>query len=231
MSQIDRVIGLLFMTIRSIALFVHLVGMLGLFAGLAIEWFCVEPLRAPDEPAPPPFTLRILERLPRVTGIAVALILLSGIPLAARIGVLRTAFVGTSFVGMLIMAALGGVALRPLLRALKERRGSAADAMTNLRRAASRPFLRASLGIRVWIALAIVFVMVAKPDFVASVVTLAIALLIGVLGSFARGRASFTTLPAEDTAKHRTRTVERSQWSISDSRGNVGRDHAGDFRG
>jgi hypothetical protein len=38
------------------------------------------------------FTVRVLERLPRVTGIAVALILLSGIPLAARIGVLGVEF-------------------------------------------------------------------------------------------------------------------------------------------
>jgi hypothetical protein len=84
------------MTMRSIALFAHLVGMLALFAGLAVEWLCVERLRAPDEPGPPMFTVRVLERLPRVTGIAVALILLSGIPLAARIGVLRAAFVGVS---------------------------------------------------------------------------------------------------------------------------------------
>jgi hypothetical protein len=66
------------MTMRSIALFAHLVGMLALFAGLAVEWLCVERLRAPDEPGPPMFTVRVLERLPRVTGIAVALILLSG---------------------------------------------------------------------------------------------------------------------------------------------------------
>ena len=88
------------MTMRSIALFAHLLGMLTLFAGLVIEWLCVERLYAPDEPEPPMFTIRILERLPRVTGIAVALILLSGIPLAARIGVFRAAFVGVSFVGM-----------------------------------------------------------------------------------------------------------------------------------
>jgi hypothetical protein len=107
------------MTMRSIALFAHLVGMLALFAGLATEWLCVERLRAPDEPGPPMFTVRVLERLPRVTGIAVALILLSGISLAARIGAHRAAFVGVSFVGMVLMAALGGIALRPLLRAVK----------------------------------------------------------------------------------------------------------------
>ena len=163
MSQIHRVLRLLFITMRSIVLFAHLVGMLALFAGLAIEWLCVERLRAPDEPGPSPFTVRVLERLPRVTGIAGAVVLLSGIPLAARIGVLRAAFVGVSFVGMVLMTALGGIALRPLLRAVKERRRTGADAVTELRQLASRPFLRTSLQIRVLIALTIVYLMVAKP--------------------------------------------------------------------
>jgi hypothetical protein len=181
------------MTMRSIALFAHLVGMLALFAGLAIEWLCVERLRAPDEPGPPMFTVGVLERLPRVTGIAVALILFSGISLAARIGAHRAAFVGVSFVGMVLMAALGGIALRPLL--------------------ASRPFLRASLRIRVWIALAIVYLMVAKPDLIECTVILAIALLVAVVGNMAHGRWTATTLSPEDAAEHRARTIGGSQSS------------------
>jgi hypothetical protein len=209
MSQINRVISLLFMTMRSIALFAHLVGMLALFGGLAIEWLCVERLRAPDESGPPMFTLSVLERLPRLTGIAGALILLSGMALAARIGLLRAAFVGVSFVGMVLMTALGGIALRPLLRAVKER----ADAVTELRQLASRPFLRTSFRIRVWIALAIVYLMVAKPDLVECTVILAIAPLVAVVGNIARGPWTATALSPEDAAKHRARTIGGSQSS------------------
>jgi hypothetical protein len=211
MSQIDRLVCLVFMTMRSIALFVHLVGMLGLFAGLAVEWLCVERLCAPDEG--PAFTVKVLERPPRVTTIAVALIFLSGIPLAARIGVLRAAFVGVSFVGMLLMATLGGVALRLLLRVLKERRRTDAGSVTDLRQLASRPFLRMSLRIRVWIALGIVYLMVAKPDLFACAVILAIAFLIGAFENVVRGRASATTSSAENAAEHRPRTIGGSQWS------------------
>jgi hypothetical protein len=195
------------MTMRSIALFAHLVGMLALFAGLAIEWLCVERLRAPDEPGLPVFTVRVLERLPRVTGIAVALILLSGIPLAAWTGVLRAAFVGVSFVGMVLLAALGGIALRPLLRAVKERRRTGADPVTELRQLASRPFLRASLRLRVWIALAIVYLMVTKPDLLACIVVLAIAFVVAVVGSIARGRSLATTSALEDANTHQARTT------------------------
>ncbi len=200
------------MTMRSIALFAHLVGMLALFAGLVIEWLCVERLRA-DEPGPPMFTVRVLERLPRVTGIAVALLLLSGIPLAARIGVFRTAFVGVSFAGMVLIAALGGVASRPLLRAVKERRRTEATPVAELRQLASRPFLRASLWIRVGILLAIVYLMVAKPNLFESTVVFAIALLVAVVGNMARGRWTATTLSPEDAAKDRVRTIGKSQTS------------------
>jgi hypothetical protein len=202
LSQINRVINLVFMSMRSIALFAHLVGMLTLFAGLAIEWLCVERLHAPDEPEPPMFIVRILERLPHISGIAVASILLSGIPLAARIGVFRAAFVGVSFVAMVLMAALGGIALRPLLRAVKEGRGTGAALVTELRQLASRPFLRGSLRIRVCIALAIVYLMIAKPDLFECIVILATALLIAVVGNIARGRGTATTLSPQDAAKH-----------------------------
>jgi hypothetical protein len=133
--------------------------------------------------------------------------------LAARIGVLRAAFVGVSFVGMVLMAALGGIALRPLLRAVKERRRTGADPVRELRQLASRPFLRASLRIRVWIALAIVYLMTAKPDFFECTVILTLAILSAVVGNVARGRWTATTLSPEDAAKHRARTIGGSQSS------------------
>jgi hypothetical protein len=114
--------------------------------------------------------------------------------LAAGISVLRAAFVGVSFVGMLLMAALGGIALRPLLRALKEHRRTRPDPVTELRQLASRPFLRTSLRVRVWIALAIVYLMVAKPDLFESTVILAIALLVAVVENVVRERSSATML-------------------------------------
>jgi hypothetical protein len=79
--------------------------------------------------------------------------------------------------------------------------------------AASRPFLRASLRIRVWIALAIVYLMVAKPALFESTVILAIVPLVAVVGNMARGRWTATTLSPEDAAKDRARTIGGSQSS------------------
>jgi ABC-type amino acid transport system permease subunit len=85
--------------------------------------------------------------------------------------------------------------------------------MTELGQLASRPFPRASLRIRVWIALAIVYLMVAKPDLIECTVILAIALLVAVVGNMAHGRWTATTLSLEDAAEHRARTIGESQSS------------------
>jgi hypothetical protein len=212
MSQIHAPIGLLFMTIRSLALFAHLLGMVALFAALAVEWLCVERLRAADEPRSR-FSERLLERLPYVTGIAVGFILLSGIPMAVRIGVLRSAFVGMSFVGIVVMAALGRIALRPLLRGVKEARHSGRESVEALRQLASRPFLRASFEIRVWTALSIVFVMVAKPDFFQCTAVFAVALLVSTISRLARRRSRLTPAFSTDGTYHDARSVGGSQTS------------------
>src|SRR5262249_42054102 len=88
------------MTLQSLALFVHLVGMLALFVTLALEWTGVDP-----------------QNLRRLGGGAVVLILASGIGMAARFGVLRSAWVGVSFAAMAVTAILGATARRePFLR-------------------------------------------------------------------------------------------------------------------
>src|SRR5262245_55554126 len=107
------------MTMRSVALFTHLLGMLALFVALAAEWTAVELLRTGDQARPSLFAINLLRRLPRVTGIAVALLLASGIAMASQFGLFRTAWVGVSFAGMVLMGGLGGSALRPLMRSLQ----------------------------------------------------------------------------------------------------------------
>ena len=72
------------MIVRSVVLFVHLVGMLVLFGGLGFEWLTLRILRrsATQQQALP--WVGVYAPLPRAMGIAVGLILISGIYLAAR---------------------------------------------------------------------------------------------------------------------------------------------------
>jgi len=82
------------------------------------------------------------KRLPRVYGVAVGLTLLTGIILAARVGVHGFAWVRVSLVGLVLMGILGGLTLR---------------------RVTSQSIARASLYARVAAGLIIVYLMIAKP--------------------------------------------------------------------
>jgi hypothetical protein len=68
----------------SLTLFVHIVGMLTLFVGLGFEWASLDGLRRSitREQALP--WLRLVVMVPRVSGIAVAAIVVSGFLLGAR---------------------------------------------------------------------------------------------------------------------------------------------------
>ena len=200
-SQIDRFVGLLFMTIRLIVLFVHILGVVALFVALAEEWLALKLLRAADGSRPPSAAVAVLAGLPRFTGTAVILILASGIYLAAQFGVLRSGWVGVSLAAMALMGALGGIALRPLMRAVGADDGSALGA-TAVRRQAFHPFLPVSFRTRVGVALAIVYLMIAKPDFIESVGLVLFAIIIGALSAVATGRHP-TILESQRTPEFR----------------------------
>jgi len=76
------------MTMRSIALFAHLLGMLALFVALALEWLTVELVRTAGGANVPSVAINAPGVLPRLMAIAVVLILLSGIFWAVQLGVL-----------------------------------------------------------------------------------------------------------------------------------------------
>src|SRR5262245_7477151 len=208
-SQIGSFAGLPCMTVRSLALFTHVLGMLALFVALAVEWAAVELLRTTDHARPSPFASSLLRKLPGFTAIAVALILASGIELAVQFGRLRSPWVGVSFAAMLLMGGLGGAALRPLLRNI----GSGGDGTGTWRRAASNSFLRVSLCARIGVALGIVYVMVAKPDVFESTAIIAVGLVVGVAVGIAATRTPALNVAEDQDSKAAARSIGGSRWS------------------
>jgi hypothetical protein len=128
--------------IRSLGLFVHISGVLGMVAGLALEAFGVESAR---------------KAAPRLSGIAVALTVLSGFYLGARVGVLGNQWIRASYGAIVVMAVAGALARR------------------------SEALLRISLRVRTAFGLAVVFLMIAKPDAVVSLAVLGLALGVSTL--------------------------------------------------
>jgi hypothetical protein len=123
--------------IRSLVLFVHITGVLAMFAGLALEAFGAE---------------SAAKATPRISGIGVALTVLSGFYLGARVGVLGDEWMRASYGAIAVMAAAGALARR------------------------SAALRRISVRVRTAFGLAVVFLMIAKPDAVVSVVVFGLAL-------------------------------------------------------
>lgn len=134
--------------IRSLVLFVHITGVLAMFAGLALEAVGVEP------------ATKSAQRMP---GIAVALTLLSGFYLGARFGVLGDAWMRASYAAIVVMAVAGALARRSDL------------------------LQRISLRVRAVFGLAIVFLMIAKPDAVVSLAVCGLALGVSTVVSLPFG--------------------------------------------
>ena len=102
---------------------------------------------------------------PRVSGIAVGLTVLSGFYLGARFGVLGDGWMRASYGALVVMAAAGALARR------------------------SNALLRISPWVRTAFGLAVLFLMIAKPDAVGSLIVLGLALGGSTLAALPKGRS------------------------------------------
>lgn len=181
--------------IWSLTLFVHVVGMLTLFVGLALEWFALDGVQRSTTPAEASPWLRLIAIVPRVSGFAVAAILASGIYMGARAGLLGADWMRASYGALLLMAIVAGPVSRSSMRALRQAvDSSTAGTVSTVRAAASSPSLRASLRVRIAFGLAVVFLMIAKPHAGESVLVLALAAAAAVGASVTRRTAPSTVV-------------------------------------
>jgi hypothetical protein len=173
--------------IRSLMLFAHVVGMLMLFVGLGLEWIGLNGVQRSTTRAEALPWLRLVASVPRLFGIALAAIVASGFYLGARIGALGNEWMRASYGALLLMAIVSGPKSRSPIRTLRNASDIPADGTVSpLRSAASSPVLRLSLSVRIAFGLAIVFLMIAKPDAGESLLVLALASMATIAGHFVR---------------------------------------------
>jgi len=169
------------MLIRSLLLFTHIGAMATLFAVLGLELVSLESLLRIGTRGEATLALRILRALPRVRLISIVLILLSGIALAARVGVHSFPWVRASFAALVLIGIAGGVLIRSRMRALVS--GESVEA---IRSHASDFVLRASVRTRIALSLAALYLMIAKSNLLVSLVALGTALVAGLFISSSR---------------------------------------------
>lgn len=184
------------MTFYSIALFLHIVGALGLFVALGLEWVSLLYLRRATTIEQAREWLSVLGLLRWVGPTSMGIILLPGFYMMATVW-RGAAWIGVALAAMILLAVIGAAVTGPRMatigRAVATESGSLSLAF---RQRLHDPFLWASIQIRVAIALGIVFLMTVKPGLGGALLTVGVALILGLasaLPMWGRGRVQKPT--------------------------------------
>ena len=177
------------MNYYAIALFLHIVGALGLFVALGLEWTSLLLLRRATTTEQVRERMRIASGVRGVSGAALATLLVSGIYLTATVwgGV---AWIAVALGAMVLMAVLGAALSGPRMAAI----GRAVE--NGPLAPVPDPLLWVSMQTRVAVALGIVFLMTVKPDLNGSLLTIAVAAVLGLIAALpavAAGRSKQPT--------------------------------------
>jgi hypothetical protein len=179
--------------IRSLVLFTHIVGVITLFVGLVLEWLGLDAMRRSTTRAEALPWIRLNVRLPRVYGIAFGVIVVSGFYLGSQVGVLGDGWMRASYGALLLIAVPGGTMARPgVLAARRALEDSSDRTLAALRSSASGLRVRASLRVRIAIGLALVYLMIGKPDVGQSLAVIGLSLVVAVVGSLQKRPAKST---------------------------------------
>jgi len=168
------------MSVYSIAVFLHIVGALGIFAAVGLEWAGLSNLRRATNTAQAREWVRLLAAPRTVGGPAALLVLASGIYLSAtRWG--PEGWILVALGGMVVIAGLGGAIGKrkvPLIfQALPTESGPVS---TTLRGRLDDPVLTLSLWVRTALLLGIVFLMTNRPGWGGSLAAMGAALVLGL---------------------------------------------------
>jgi hypothetical protein len=164
----------------SIALFVHLVGVLGFFVALGLEWTGLWQLRSAQVAAPVQAWMGLLKGATKVGFVSMLAAVVSGLYMmvtawggAAWIVVT----LGSLFLVIVLSVALTGPRMAAVGRALATEKGPVAQTFHSL---ANHPLLWISIQTRAAIALGIVLLKITKPDVGGSLLIIGAAIVLGV---------------------------------------------------
>lgn len=166
------------MTLYGLIVFVHIAGALSLFLAFGIEWAAISFLGKSNTPQEAQTWLRLARLGPLINGPALLVAILSGGYLASIIRAFKQGWIPASFVGIAVVAMLGGAINAPKMRAIRLAIPEGGERLSAALRSKALPI---SVRLRTFAALSIVFMMVTKPPFSQCVITLATGLVVGLL--------------------------------------------------
>jgi hypothetical protein len=164
----------------SIVLFIHIVGALGFFVALGLEWTSLSQIRSAMTLEQVRPWMGILKSVRKVGFVSMLTTVITGIYLMLTVWG-GEAWIIVTVGSLVLVIALVQVVTAPRMaaigQALVTEKGSISQAFHSI---ANHLFLWISIQTRVAIALGIVFLKIAKPDFGGSLLTIGVAIALGI---------------------------------------------------
>ncbi len=182
------------MALYSVALFVHVLGAVGLFAALALEWAGLQRLRRATTARQVHTHAATFAVLPRLYIPSAVATLLPGLYMTVTVWGWVAGWTAVALAAMVLLAALGAILTGSRMAALgRAAAGEDGPISPALRQRLRGRSLQASVQTRTAIAVGIVFLMTVKPDLLGSLLTIGVSALLGVA----------STLPLRDHERRR----------------------------
>ena len=167
------------MNTHSIALFLHIVGAVGIFVALGLEWTGLWQIRSATTPQQVGGWMRILKSVRKFGFASMLTAVITGIYMmvtdsGAEAWIIVT--VGSLVLVIVLAQVLTAPRMAAIGRALATEKVPLSQTFYGL---ANHPLLWISIQTRVAIALGIIFLKTAKPDLAGSLITIGIAIVLG----------------------------------------------------
>lgn len=171
------------MNLYSIALFLHIVGALGVFVALGLEWTGLRQVRDAISPDQVLDWMRILKNTNKVGFSSMLTTVITGIYLVLKAwGWVPWILVvlGSLVLVIVLSVALSKPRMVAIGQALAIEKGPVSQTFHNL---VNHPILWISIQTRVAIALGIIFLKIAKPELGGSLLTIGVAIVLGIVSA------------------------------------------------
>ena len=171
------------MTIYNFVLFAHIVGVIGLFAAVVMQWVVVVGITGARTVGPVRTWTTLVPTIERTHPISTALIILSGLYMAIVQWGLAQAWIDAAFVIIILMAVLGARVIVPRLRAIKADAEVAPEGALPdiLIREINDSTLATVFRIQTATAFVLVLLMTNKPDLLATVGIIIVGGVVGIV--------------------------------------------------
>ena len=184
------------MTRFTIAVFLHLVGMVGLFIGYGLEWVASSLLRRSTNAEQVRAWLRIYRLSLPISGPGLLLLILSGVYFASITESMKQGWLLTSLLAIVFAFGIGFVFILPRVRMLRAVLPEGNTPLSEAGRASVQdPVILTLIRVRFLLALGILYLMIAKPDLATSLFILLGAIVVGLISAATAWRARPARFP------------------------------------